>query len=287
MQAQEYRFKAGRISSEVAGILLLGGVLEAFLWLSQGQSRVRPEPLLGGLAGVVAVLISFVACRWRSRLCLSREGVEWRRSSNQVVTRIAWDEVDELFLLGPSEFEVRGAGKRIRFGEAYDRVGEAQLACTASLEGLRSRLRDRALREGELVFRTPSSRWAGHAAYLATILLLTILTGAVVVWFMKSIRTGIPFVLVFFGGSWLWRLRSRASRLGTRVTLSRDGLEIRRLDGRDRVGWSEILRTEWTNRGDLRLLLVRGKEILLPSTLANISILAEFVEEGREPGEGA
>jgi len=284
MLPQEYRFRAGRISSEVLGLLCLGGFLEGFLWATRGYGRYRLEPFLAGLALLAAVLLACLWFRWRSRLRLTTEGAEWRRSADRVVTRIPWSEVDEIFLLGFAEFEIRGAGKRIRFSGVYDRVDRAREHCSAALPGLRERLHDRALQQGELLFRTPGSRWAGHAAYLATVLLLTAVTGLVILAIRKTLRSGIPFFIVLFGAGWLWRLRSRASRRGTRVTLYKDGLLVRRLDGSDRLAWSDLIRTEWTDRGELRIHRRKGEPILLPSTLGNLPILEEFLESERELG---
>lgn len=271
--------------AEILGLLLAGGVLGAGLRAFQDSGRLPPGSIWIGPAGFVAGLVAFVHFRWRSRLRLTPEGAFRLRSAGRVVTRIAWDEIDEVFLLGPSGFEVRGAGKRIRFGDAYENVAGARESCTGGLSDLRSRLVDRALKDGELVFRTPGSRWSAHAAYLAAVLLLTGVTGAVVMMFMKALRKGFPIFLIFFGTGWLWRLRGRASRRGTRVTLYPDGLLVRRLDGSDKVAWSEIQRTEWSDRGDLILVLHKGRKILLPSTLGNIAILEELVEERRAAGE--
>jgi hypothetical protein len=66
--------------------------------------------------------------------------------------------------------------------------------------------------------------------------------------------------------------------------LYKDGLLVRRLDGSDKVAWSDIVRTEWTDRAELRILRSRGAPILLPSTLGNIGILEEMVESGRQSG---
>jgi len=286
MLPQEYRFRAGRISAELAGLLLAGGVLGACLRALQDSGRLPPGSIWIGPAAIVAFLSALVHFRWRSRLRLTPEGAFRLRSAGRVVTRIAWDEIDEMFLLGPAEFEVRGAGKRIRFSDAYRDVSGAREHCGWGLSDLRLRLVDRASREGELVFRTPGSRWSGHAAYLLTVLLLTAVTGAVVMMFMNALRKGFPIFLIFFGTGWLWRLRGRASRRGTRVTLYPDGLLVRRLDGSDKVAWSEIRRTEWTDRGDLALLLNKGRKILLPSSLANIALLEGLLEERRGAGQG-
>lgn len=285
MLPQEYRFRVGRISSEAVGILLAVGAVDAAVWLTLKDDRIRPELLWAGSAAALVLLVFFIALRWRSRLRLTPEGAFRLRSADRVETRLAWEEIDELFLLGSAEFEVRGAGKRIRFGGAYEDVDRARDHCSAALSDLRSRLVDRAHREGELVFRTPGSRWSGHALYLATVLLLTAVTGGLILMFVKAVRKGLPIFLVFLGTGWLWRLRRRAGRRGMRVTLRPDGLLLRRLDGTDKVAWSDVRGTEWTDEGDLILLLGKRRRILLPSTLANIAILEGLVEERRGAGE--
>lgn len=292
MQSQEYRFRAGQITSEVFSLILIGFLSFAFVacidvWgYAQNLPReLVPAFLWAGPALAVAGLLGGLLFRWRSRLRLGPDGVERRRSASHVVTRLAWEEIDELFLLGPSEFELRGAGKRIRFSDHYDRVERAREHCREGLSDLRTRLRDRALRDGELVFRVPGSRLKGHVIYLAVILVLTGLTGLVLLWFVKAVRMGLPFIFVFFGGRWLWGLRRRASRLGTRVILYKDGLRVGQLDRQAKVAWSDLQGTDWTEWGELVLLLRSGQKILLPATLSNIALLEELIEEGRQVGQ--
>ena len=179
-------------------------------------------PGLPGASGLVLfnfAILALVFLRWRSRIRLDEEGVEWRRSKQTVVTRLRWDEVEELFLLGRDGFEVRGAGRSVRLSRGYRIPWNARDLCSDRLAGLRDRLRDRALRDGQLVFRMPTARLRAHAAYLAAILFLTGLTGLILAPLFRPGRLGFPVFIVIFGGSWLWGLRRRASRLGTIVTL--------------------------------------------------------------------
>ena len=46
--------------------------------------------------------------------------------------------------------------------------------------------------------------------------------------------------------------------------------------------WSDLASSEWDARGGLELVLHSGRRISLPPGLGNISLLEEFVEEGRQ-----
>jgi hypothetical protein len=277
MEPQGYRFRGGRVFLEGTGVVFAG--LIAPLVVREFALPSIPGPT--GPVLVAVLLLALILTRWRSRIRLDMEGIE-RRSGNRLVTRLAWDEVDELFLLGRDGFEVRGAGKSVRLSSAYRIPWNARDLCSERLTGLRDRLRDRALRDGELAFRMPATRLRAHASYLVSVLFLTVVTGLLLAPLFRRGRLGFPVFIVFFGGSWLWGLRRRASRLGTVVTLYPDGLLVRRLDGRDKIAWSTLASTEWDGRGGLVLTLQSGRKIPLPPSLGNITVLEEFMEEGRE-----
>ena len=278
----EFRFPPGRIVSE----LLLVGVAFFILALVAHEALrftayagLHSPAAWGAFALTAGALLVF---RWRSRIRIDRDAIELRRSRRAVDVRLEWEEIDEVFLLGPERFEVRGAGKAVVFRGAFPDAARARQRVSARLGGLRDRLRDRALMDGALEFRMPIGRWQAHASYLLAILVLTALTSMVLAPFLAHRRIGFPVFIVLIGGSWIWSLRRRASRLGTRVTLYKDGLLVRRLDGKDRVAWSEIASTEWDEKGGLVLVRRSGGRIAIPPTLANIAILEEFVEEGRQ-----
>jgi hypothetical protein len=65
------------------------------------------------------------------------------------------------------------------------------------------------------------------------------------------------------------------------VILQREGFVIRRLDGRDKIPWEELDRTEWNEHGGLNLVLRSRRVIALPPTLGNLGLLEEFLHEGR------
>jgi len=277
MEPQVFRFRGGRVFLEGTGVVLAGLIAPLVV-------REVALPGLPGLAGpllVAGLLLYLILTRWRSRIRLDLEGIE-RRSGGRLVTRLAWEEVDELFLLGRDGFEVRGAGKSVRLSGVYRIPWNARDLCSERLAGLRDRLRDRALRDGELAFRMPAARLRAHASYLVAVLFLTGITGLLLAPLFRRGRLGFPVFVVFFGGSWLWGLRRRASRLGTVVTLYPDGLVVRRLDGRDKVAWSDLASTAWDGRGGLVLTLQSGRKIPLPPSLGNLTVLEEFMEEGRE-----
>src|SRR5262249_27577741 len=129
-------------------------------------------------------------------------------------------------------------------------------------------------------FRMPEKSWKAHLAYLGAILILTTLTGLALAPLFKGRFFGLPILFVFFGGSWLWGLRKRASGLGTRVMLQREGFVVRRLDGEERVPWSDFERSEWNEKGGLDLRLRSRRVISLPPSLGNIAMLEECLREG-------
>lgn len=243
--------------------------------------RGFPEVLLPGSVLAAIFLSALAWARWRSRIVLDERGVECRRSRRRVVTRLDWEEVDEFFLTGGATFELRGAGRRIRFTGSREEISHARDLCLPRLSGMRDLLRSRAFRDGAIVFRMPGGRWKAHAAYLAAVLILTGVTWYCLTTLLGRRFNGFPFVLLFFGGSWLWSLRRRASGMGTQVTLQRQGLVVRRLDGKDRVAWEDLERTQWNSQGGLDLVLRSRRVISLPPALGNIGLLEEFIHEGR------
>jgi hypothetical protein len=238
---------------------------------------------MGSLVGGVIVLLGgLIAVRWRSRFLVHEQGVEYRRSQNARALRLEWGEIEELFLLNDTEFEVRGAGRPLRFAGPYENLYSARQACLPRLERIRESLQARALRDGTVTFGMPGGRWKAHLAYLGAVLVLSGITFFCLATLMnRKIRNGIPFIVLFFGGSWLWGLRKRASGLGTRVILRREGFIVRRLDGRDKVPWGDLERTEWNDRNGLNLVLRSRRVIALPPMLANLGLLEEFLHEGR------
>jgi hypothetical protein len=282
MEPLECRFRLTRALGE--GILIL---LSELLPVGVLASQLDPSDLPAVVAGVgPATVLAFAIFgwgRWRSRFVVDDRGAEFRRSKGRLVTRLDWDEVEEIFLLGPSEFELRGAGKRVRLRPAYANVALARERCAPRLAGIRERLRARALREGRVGFRMPGGSWKPHLFYFAAVLVLTGITGLCLAPLLRGRFFSYPILVVFFGGSWLWGLRKRASVMGTRVILQREGIVVRRLDGRDRIAWEELDRPEWNGQDGLDLVLKSRRTISLPSALGNIAMLEEFLREGPPP----
>jgi len=278
MQSLECRFRLGRALGEAA-ILFIA----FFFALLFADNFPDPRIAMGSAAGGLALLVGGLFWgRWRSRFVVHEQGVEFRRSASAVVTRLEWGEIEELFLLDGTQFEVRSAGRQLRFAGPYDDLYSARQACLPRLERIRESLQARALRDGTITFRMPGGRWKAHLAYFGAVLVLSGVTWYCLATLLdRKIRNGLPFILLFFGGSWLWGLRKRASGLGTRVILQREGFVIRRLDGRDKIPWEELDRTEWNEHGGLNLVLRSRRVIALPPTLGNLGLLEEFLHEGR------
>jgi len=270
----------------LAGPLGLGLGSWAYRILEPDDSRSEHALLLGVAVSILGfLLLSWL--RWRRRFVIDAGGVELRRSTNRVVTRLEWGEVDEIFLLGWAGFELRGAGKSIRLKGPYRFLDRARDRCAPRLTGIRNHLRTRALRDGKVVFRMPDEAWKAHLAYLGAILILTVLTGLALAPLFKGRFYGLPVVFVFFGGSWLWGLRKRASGLGTRVTLHREGLVVKRLDGKERIAWPDFDHSEWNEKGGLDLVLHSRRVLALPASLGNIAMLEEFLREGPPPADSS
>jgi hypothetical protein len=63
--------------------------------------------------------------------------------------------------------------------------------------------------------------------------------------------------------------------------LHREGILVRRLDGRDKIPWEDLDRAEWNDQNGINLVLRSRRVIVLPSSLGNIGLLEEFLHEGR------
>jgi hypothetical protein len=288
MEATELRIRAG--SKFLEGMLTVMGIVFLIFFLSSFTGTREKE--IG--ARHSAVWVSLVALlvlrqwRWRRRILIGTAGIQWHHSKDDYGRRLTWSEVEELFILGPEEFELRGAGTSIQFTPAFGGVAEARERVSRSLGDLRYRLRDRAMREGELHFRMPGGRWKAHVLYLLVILVLTGLTATVALPIVSRRQAGFPLLLIgILGVSWVWNFRRRASLMGTVVTLYRDGLLVRRLDGSEKIAWSTVTGTDWNEKGGLDLLLAGGRRVSLPRQLANITLLEGFVEEARAGAQSA
>ena len=256
----------------------------AYRILEPGDARTEHALLIG--LGASTLLFALLCWgRWRRRFVIDAGGVELRRSGTRVIRRLDWDEVDEIFLLGWAAFEIRGAGKSIRLKGPYRALDRARDRCAPRLSGIRNHLRTRALQDGKVVFRMPDETWKAHLAYLGAVLVLTLLTGLALAPLFKGRFFGFPVIFVFFGGSWLWGLRKRASGLGTRVSLQREGVVVKRLDGKERIAWSDFDHSEWNEKGGLDLVLKSRRVLPLPASLGNIAMLEEFLREGPPPAD--
>jgi hypothetical protein len=281
MELQVCRFRSERAFSEAIILVVICFAATApFARQVDPALGVFPSIMIPGAFLSQLVLTFLFWKRWRSRIVLDDRGVEWRRSKTRAVRRLDWDEIDEFFLIGGIGFELRGRGRRISFTELYEDIYHARELCLPRLSGMRDLLRRRALDEGALVFRMPGGRWKAHVAYLAAVLILTGITGSGLAILLDRSFPGLPFFALVFGGSWLWGLRRKASGLGTRVTLRREGLLVRRLDGRNRIAWEDLERTQWNANGGLDLVLRSRKVVSLPGALGNIGLLEEFIHEG-------
>jgi hypothetical protein len=273
MQSLECRFRGGRAFGELVLVVVLSYIVVTPFALDR-HPLLADSPAFfipGGAVSLLGVTLLFWR-RWRSRFVVDERGVEFRRSAR---------EVEEVFLLGWAEFEIRGAGRRLRLTGTHEDVSSAREMCARRMHLVREHLQARAHGEGKVVFRMPGGRWKAHLAYLLTVLVLTGITGLCLAPLLKRSLSGFPIFIVLFGGSWLWGLRKGASRLGTQVTLHRGGIEVRRLDGTDRVAWAELDHAEWNDKDGLDLVLRSHRVISLPSALGNIALLEEYVREGK------
>jgi hypothetical protein len=274
-------FPLSRIVLEILVLYPLNVGLGAWAYRILWPHDSDPDrALLAGAAASVLVLLLLSWGRWRRRFVVDAGGVELRRSKSRVLVRLDWGEVDEIFLLGRAAFEIRGAGRSIRLKGPYRFLGRARERCAPRLVGIRDHLQRRALADGKLVFRMPEEAWKAHLAYLGAVLILTVLTGLALAPLFRGRFSRLPVFFIFLGGSWLWGLRKRASRLGTRVTLLREGLVLKRLDGQERIAWSDYGHSEWNRKDGLDLILRSGRVLPLPPSLGNIAMLEEFLREG-------
>src|SRR6185436_7376156 len=142
MQSLECRFRLGRALGEATIAFLAFFIALLFV-----ENFPDPRGYLTSVGGGFLLLFGGLLWgRWRSRFVVHEQGVEFRRSRNAVVTRLDWSEIDELFLLDDTHFEVCGAGRQIRFSGPYDDLYSARQACLPRLERIRESLQARALR---------------------------------------------------------------------------------------------------------------------------------------------
>jgi|SRR6185295_16013545 len=286
MFESEGAFRAERAAGEAVLLVTASFAILTPLVLTLDPGPARwPSTYLPAAVLSLLLVAFFWWSRWRRVIRVDERGIELCRSPRRVLARLDWGDIDELFLLGPREFEVRGLGRRIRYTRLYEGESQARAFCLPRLDGIRAQLQARALRDGRIVFRMPTGTWKAHLAYLGALLVLTALTG----WCLAPLFTrgffGFPLVVVLFGSGWLWSLRKRASRMGTRVTLDREGLVVRRLDGRDRVAWRDFHRSEWNEAGGLDLVLRSRRVLTLPPSLGNLALLEEFLQAGPPPSD--
>src|SRR5262245_33020036 len=124
MQPLECRFRLGRAMGE--GALLLLATFIALMWARE----MAPTRGTEGVALSGSVLLGLcLGWRWRSRFRVDEQGVEFRRTPFRVSRRLEWAEIDELFLLDATQFEVRGAGRVLRFAGPFDNLYSARQAC--------------------------------------------------------------------------------------------------------------------------------------------------------------
>jgi hypothetical protein len=281
MESLQCRFRVDRaILEALAGTLFSVGIGALAPQAIDPRLISSDQAFLGGFFVSMLFLPLLFRLRWRSRFRMDDRGVEFRRSGGRLATRLDWGEIDEIFLLGPVDFELRGGGRRIRFAGPYDHLEQACERCAPRLDGIRDQLRSRALEEGRVVFRMPAGTWKAHLAYLGAVLVLTAMTGFCLAPLFKRSFFSFPIVVVLMGSGWLWSLRKRASGLGTRVMLHRQGIVVRRLDGKDRVPWRDFDHSEWNEGDGLNLVLRSRRVISLPASLSNLAMLEEFLRAG-------
>jgi hypothetical protein len=286
MESLTCRFRIGQAVWEaVLGIALSFLVVTPFTLELDSRRMESRGVFVPGASASLALIGILLWRRWRSRFVVDEGGVEFRRSARKAGARLDWGEIEEVFLLSSSGFEIRGGGRRFRLTDIYENVFSAREKCARRMERVRDHLQARALQEGKVVFQMPGGRWKAHLAYLLSVLVLTGATGLCVAQLLKRSMVGFPVVIVLFGGSWLWGLRKRASGLGTQVTLDRGGVEVRRLDAAERFAWEELDRTEWNDKDGLDLVLRAGRVVSLPSALGNIALLEEYLRDGRAGAE--
>ena len=114
-------------------------------------------------------------------------------------------------------------------------------------------------------------RIRGNRAALLAVLVLTVCT--------VPLATAGPWLAVLFAiplVALLWVLRAG-------VDVDPDGVTVRALVGRRRIGWDQVAGLRAGRRGDLRLVLTTGRELRLPVARARHLPLIAAASGGRIP----
>jgi len=114
-------------------------------------------------------------------------------------------------------------------------------------------------------------RIRGNRAALLAVLVLTVCT--------VPLATAAPWLAVLFAiplVALLWVLRAG-------VDVDPDGVTVRALVGRRRIGWDQVAGLRAGRRGDLRLVLTTGRELRLPVARARHLPLIAAASGGRIP----
>jgi len=227
--------------------------------------------------------------RWRSRIVVDSEAVEYYRSGKRPQVRMEWAEVREVFILGPRQFKVRGTAGAICLTKDYaDHEAGARIFWERSREAIDGRLRTAYREAGMATFPAPWPALGAHALYLIMVLMLTSYTTYLVWNAWRAWQTHWP-LWSLLGGSiwlyWLWEARKGVSWMGGGVTLRPSGLTVRRLDGERRIGWEDVQGANWSKKGGLEVRMFSRKRLIIPHTIGNLEFLRRMIEErlGRGP----
>ena len=232
--------------------------------------------------GWALVLFPVAWFRWRRRLRIDDAGVTFMRPRGRVLAELRWEEVEAFALFGYQGVEIRGAGRTIQIGDAFERVGEVWAWLRARceeriLDGLRERLK----RGESTELRSATSRTWAHALYLLLTVGLACMTVFYAWTFWQSrivSRWGAIVPLVMWTVLMLLTRRDVSGKGGW-VRVSPEGLTVKRLDARWEVSWKEALRLSFVPRKGWCLERGSGRPLPIPATLLNLSALCRLVSE--------
>lgn len=212
--------------------------------------------------------------RWGRRGRIDDRGLAVAAGPRGPGVELAWEEVEDLFLLKHGGVEARGQGRVVRLDWTLDAAAVAPAVRKRCHATIQARLLER-IRAGEsAVLPGPWTRsvgWAGLA-------LIVLAAASPLALFVRLLSIGRPVTgcavpaLLWLAGMSLLMMRSVVG-LMTSVEATADGLRVVRGWRGPLRRWPGIAAVVQRSDGGARVILESGAEDRIPPTVANLDVL--------------